>query len=163
MTFDEGCIIERAGMGVHFWVEGGAEVHFGPRSWLRGRYQANVFSLTPEARVEIGADSLLTGVTVSVKKGLKTGVHFLGGYGVRILDSDFHDMDDSHSEVTAPITIGDYVWIPSDVTILKGVTIGDHCVIGAGSIVTHDIPPHTLAVGRPAKPIKTIGDRSKTR
>jgi len=51
----------------------------------------------------------------------------------------------------------------SDVTILRGVTIGEHSVIGTRSLVTRDIPAHTLAYGQPAKPQGTIGDRSATR
>ena len=63
VIFDEGSIIERAGMGAHFWVEGGAEIHFGPRAWLRGRYQPNVFSLTPGAKV------LMVGTSAGVSFG----------------------------------------------------------------------------------------------
>jgi acetyltransferase-like isoleucine patch superfamily enzyme len=57
---------------------------------------------------------------------------------------------------TAPVTIGDDVWIGAAVRILAGVTIGEHVVIGAGAVVTENVPPNTLAVGVPARPIKTI-------
>ncbi len=59
-------------------------------------------------------------------------------------------------EWAKPVTIGDNVWIGGSVTILPGVTIGDNCTIGAGSVVTHDIPPRSIAVGNPARVIKTI-------
>lgn len=55
-----------------------------------------------------------------------------------------------------PITIGDRVWVHLGVTILPGVTIGNDSVIGAGSIVTHDIPDHVFAAGNPAGVIKRI-------
>ena len=55
-------------------------------------------------------------------------------------------------ERDAEVVIGDYVWVAADVTILRGVTIGEHSVIGTRSLVTHDIAPHTLAFGQPAKP-----------
>ena len=45
------------------------------------------------------------------------------------------------------------------VTVIGGVTIGEGCVIGAGSVVTRDIPPHTVAVGNPARPIREITDK----
>ncbi|MCZ4515070.1 acyltransferase, partial [Streptomyces sp. ActVer] len=48
------------------------------------------------------------------------------------------------------ITVGDDVWIGSHVVVLDGVTIGDHCVVGAGAVVTKDLPPWTVAAGNPA-------------
>lgn len=59
-------------------------------------------------------------------------------------------------ESAKPITIGNNVWIGGNVVILAGVTIGDNSVIGAGSIVKHDIPQNTLAIGSPCKVIKKI-------
>ena len=55
---------------------------------------------------------------------------------------------------TAPIIINDNVWIGANVTITVGISIGKHCVIGAGSVVTKDIPNYSIAVGNPAKIIK---------
>ena len=52
------------------------------------------------------------------------------------------------------IMIGDDVWIGSSVIILDGVTIGDHCVIGAGAVVTRDVPPYSVAAGNPARVIR---------
>ena len=63
--------------------------------------------------------------------------------------------------VVAPVSIGEFSWIASDVTVMPGVTIGAHCVIGARSLVTRDVPPHTLAFGIPAEPRGAIGDRSR--
>ncbi len=54
------------------------------------------------------------------------------------------------------ITIGDNVWICTGAIILPGVTIGADSVIGAGSVVTKDIPPRSLAVGNPCKVIRTL-------
>lgn len=52
-------------------------------------------------------------------------------------------------EYDKPITIGDNCWFGSNVTVIGGMTIGSGCVIGAGSVVTRDIPAHSLAVGNP--------------
>jgi len=57
--------------------------------------------------------------------------------------------------------IGDHCWVASDVTVLRGVEIGEQSVIGARSLVTKSMPPHTLALGVPATPSGTIGDRSR--
>lgn len=59
-------------------------------------------------------------------------------------------------EYAKPIIVGDNVWFGGGVSVLAGVTIGDNTVIGAGSVVTKDIPSNTLAVGNPCKPIRTL-------
>ncbi len=59
-------------------------------------------------------------------------------------------------EYAKPIKIGNNVWIGGNVCVLPGVTIGDNAVIGAGSVVTEDIPAGCVAVGNPCKPIKNI-------
>lgn len=62
-------------------------------------------------------------------------------------------------EYAKPIIIGSNCWIASNVTICGGVTIGDHCVIGAGSVVTRDIPSYSLAAGVPCKFIRKITEK----
>lgn len=59
-------------------------------------------------------------------------------------------------EWSMPVTIGHNVWIGGSVTILPGVTIGDDCVIGAGSVVTRDIPAGSVAVGNPCRVIRRV-------
>ena len=55
-----------------------------------------------------------------------------------------------------PVKIGKYVHLGEGVCVMPGVTIGDYSVVGAGAVVTHDIPPFSIAVGSPAKVIKQI-------
>lgn len=59
-------------------------------------------------------------------------------------------------EYAKPITVGDNVWIGGNVVVLPGVTIGNNCVIGAGSVVTKDIPENSLAVGNPCRVIRKL-------
>lgn len=59
-------------------------------------------------------------------------------------------------EYTHPVTVGDNVWICTGAIILPGVTIGSDSVIGAGSVVTKDIPPKSLAVGNPCRVIRQL-------
>ena len=61
-------------------------------------------------------------------------------------------------EIAKPISIGDNVWIGADVSILPGVKIGDNSVIGAGSVVTKDIPAGVLAFGNPCKVIRKLSE-----
>ena len=69
----------------------------------------------------------------------------------RRADGSYYDL-----EYGKPITIGNGCWMASNVTICGGVTIGEGCVIGAGSVVTRDIPPHSLAAGNPCRVIRPI-------
>ena len=59
------------------------------------------------------------------------------------------------------ITVGNSVWIGGSVTILPGVTIGDEAVIGAGSVVTHDIPERVVAAGNPCRVLHSVDDSCK--
>ena len=62
-------------------------------------------------------------------------------------------------EKAKPITIGDNVWFGGNVTVLPGVTIGSNTVIGAGSVVTHDIPSGVVDVGNPCKVLREITEK----
>ena len=64
-------------------------------------------------------------------------------------------------EYAKPVTIGDNVWIASGVTICGGVHIGNNVVIGAGSVVTRDIPDGYLAFGVPCKPYRKINENDR--
>lgn len=64
-------------------------------------------------------------------------------------------------EVALPITVGDNVWFGANVTVLPGVTIGSDTVIGAGSVVTKDIPSGVVAVGSPCRVLRPITDADK--
>lgn len=90
------------------------------------------------------------------------------GYGEIIIGNDVaigmntvlratnHDPADHRKHIPGRIIIGNDVWIGANCVILPDVTIGDHSVIGAGSIVTKDIPANVIAVGNPCRPIKNI-------
>ena len=82
------------------------------------------------------------------------------GHGVMILTGS-HDYTKFYNErqvmrVCKPVTIKEGAWVGSRAIILQGVTIGEHAVVGAGSVVTHDVEPYTLVAGNPAKFIKKI-------
>ena len=90
------------------------------------------------------------GDNVSVTSGVKFITH---DGGMWVLRNEFPAID-----IIAPIRVGNNVFIGMDSIIMPGVTIGDNCVIGAGSLVSRDIPPGTVAAGVPAKPLKTVDE-----
>jgi len=95
------------------------------------------------------------GTRIVCTKKISIGLNVLIGDEVLIIDNDFHAMENGAIKNEA-ITIGDNVWVASRVIILGGVTIGDGCVIGAGSVVTKSIPSNSFAAGAPARVLKSI-------
>jgi acetyltransferase-like isoleucine patch superfamily enzyme len=91
--------------------------------------------------------------TIIAEKNVKIGDDSMVSWNVEIVDTDFHR---AHQDavVSAPIEIGNHVFIGKRTMVLKGVKIGDGAVIAAGSIVTREVPPHCLAAGVPARVIK---------
>ena len=86
-------------------------------------------------------------------------VNLAQGITVTALNHNFSDTSkriDEQGVSTNPVTIEDDVWVGANAVILPGVTIGEHCVIAAGAVVTKDVPPHSLVAGVPAKVIKQI-------
>jgi maltose O-acetyltransferase len=158
-----GVATERLAGALHFYLERDAEVLIGEGSWLRTELGPIYINAFEGARLVLGPHGFLNGCHLSCKKELRIGCRSWIGPGSRVFDSDQHDLDADRSEITQPVTIGDHVWVAADVTILRGVAIGEHSVIGTRSLVTHDIPPHTLAFGQPAEPRGPVGDRSGVR
>jgi acetyltransferase-like isoleucine patch superfamily enzyme len=86
-------------------------------------------------------------------------VNLAQGITVSALNHNFSDTNkriDEQGVSTNQVTIEDDVWIGANAVILPGVTIGEHCVVAAGAVVTKDVPPHSLVAGVPAKVIKSI-------
>lgn len=115
-------------------------------------------------------------------KNIFVGRHFYANYNLTVLDHDkvivgdnvllgpnvvlttaTHSQDyrirnhDGESDIMgAPIVLEDDVWIGANVTVMPGVTIGKHSIVGAGSVVTKDVPPDVVVAGVPAKIIKKL-------
>ena len=71
------------------------------------------------------------------------------------------DLRKPGTQFSIPVRIGNNVWIGSNAVILPGVKIGDNSVIGAGSVVTNDIPENVVAVGNPCRVLREINERDK--
>lgn len=72
-----------------------------------------------------------------------------------------HEQRNLGLEFAKPIIVGDNVWFGAGVTVLPGVTIGNNCIIGAGSVVTKDIPSDVIAVGNPCRVMRKITPEDK--
>ena len=86
-------------------------------------------------------------------------VNLAQGITITALNHNFEDTSkriDEQGISTKPVVIGDDVWIGANAVVLPGVTIGSHCVVAAGAVVTKDVPDHTLVGGVPAIIIKNI-------
>jgi acetyltransferase-like isoleucine patch superfamily enzyme len=122
----------------------------------------------PSAHIEIGDGASFNGTSLTCRSTtISIGARTMIGPNVMISDSPYHPLWPlevrNHypgNELDAAVTIGDDVWIAAQVIILPGARIGRGSVIGAGSLVSGEIPPGCLAVGRPAKVIRRLESQS---
>ena len=114
-------------------------------------------TLAPGAELITAANVGLSGTVVCAGKSIRIGRGTIAGSGAMILDNDFHRFDAAAGWVNEcvsnarPVQIGEFVFIGARAIILKGVTIGDRSIIGAGAVVTRDVPPDHIAAGNPAR------------
>ena len=115
------------------------------------------------ARVSIGAGSFLNlGVMVAAVERVEIGEHCMLANGCFVTDGN-HRFDDPQRPVPwqgfttkGPTRIGDNVWCGANVVITSGVSVGERCVIGANSVVTEDLPDHSIAAGAPARVLRRV-------
>lgn len=112
------------------------------------------------ALIQIGDNCGFSGVRIRAAKNVKLGNNVRCGANVLITDTDAHT-DDPRAGDDAPVVIGDNVWLGMNVMVLKGVHIGENSLIGAGSVVTKDIPANVVAAGIPCQVIRELKVRSE--
>ena len=110
------------------------------------------------ACITIGDHTFINyGSSISARERVAIGRHCLLGHYTLILDNNEHDLHQHRMlPPSEPVVIEVHVWIGSRVCILPGVRIGHHSAIGAGSVVTSNIPAHCLAAGNPARVVRNI-------
>ena len=115
--------------------------------------------------LSIGNYSGFSNIVIQCYNNIKIGNYVNIGEGCMIMDSDFHRTNwrdrqdrslDFHKAKSSPIVIDDYVFVGARSIILKGVHIGKHSIIAAGSVVNRDIPADCIAGGNPCKVIKLL-------
>ena len=132
------------------------------------------FFLSEKSQLSIGDGCGMSSPHIWVKKKITIGRNVRIGADSIIIDNDCHNLDYIIRRDTTPasnglpddynfcnasdVSIGDDVWIGARCIILKGVSIGPRSIIGAGSVVTHDIPSDCIAGGNPCKVLKKLYD-----
>ena len=140
-------------IGENGFMQGPIHFHYGKHTKIGKNFFAN-FNLTiqDDACVTIG-DNCNFGPNVTIV----TPVHpMLPDERNLMLDKDGNKKRFCYAK---PVKIGNNCWFGANVVVCSGVTIGDDCVIGAGSVVVKDIPPHTFAAGNPCKVIREITEK----
>ena len=148
-----------------------SQIHLGDRLILRSWVSTNpvapnhpVFlsTRTNHAKIIIGDDFGITGGSIIAAKCVEIGNRVIIGGNCLITDTDFHPLESrkrmsKDASITAvPVFIDDDVFIGTNSILLKGVNIGKGSVIGAGSVVTGDIPANVIAAGNPAVVISSL-------
>lgn len=158
-------------------VEGGGGIVLGNNFAMNNGMKANQIGFnTPCVLRAEGGGSIFIGENVGMSQttliaknvDIAIGNNVKLGGGVKVYTTDFHCLDymkrrDPKSDMSErkclPVSIGDDCFVGAGVIILKGVTIGARSIIGAGSVVTKDIPSDSVAAGNPCKVIKRIAQK----
>jgi acetyltransferase-like isoleucine patch superfamily enzyme len=138
-------------------------------------YAGCSFAIGENARCTVGDFTLMNGALVMAEELIEIGSYCMISWNVGIADSDFHPLDPAERRKdalalapyykdrpprppirTAPVRIGDNVWIGMNAVILKGVTVGENSVIAAGSVVSKSVAANTVVAGNPAVMVKQL-------
>lgn len=139
-------------------LEGTGKVVLGEGVSLNGTIVPIELATYASGLIAIGDQTFINyGCSIAARASVKIGANCHLGHYLFVTDNNQHDIVE-HWELppSNPVIIEDNVWIGSKVVILPGVRIGSRAVVGAGSIVTKDIPPSCVAVGNPARVIRDL-------
>lgn len=177
IEFGKGLLFQ--GIPVVFNMKG-AEFKIGNNVTIKSSFLSNLVGLysrtiivtrSPNAYIRIGDNVGISGATIYARKGIEIGENTAIGGNVKILDNDFHPIEaekrvellknknggDADIIPSRPITIGKNCFIGCNAIILKGTSLGDGCVVGAGSVVAGKFEKNSVIAGNPARVIKKIG------
>jgi acetyltransferase-like isoleucine patch superfamily enzyme len=116
-----------------------------------------VFTTAKTGSIKLGNHIRINdGTNFFSQLSIEIGDYTMIGDQVTIYDTSCHDVSPDNLHVEKPVRIGRNVWIGSYAIILPGVSIGDHAVVGAGAVVTKDIPSKCIAVGNSANVVRSF-------
>lgn len=142
----------------------GSTIAMGNRCVFRSSFSSNLLGINkpciisaclPNAKIQIGEKCGFSGTSIFCFSSITIKNNVRCGANTMIFDGDAH-LSDPRTPSPRPVIIGNNVWLGANVIILKGVTIGDNTIIGAGSVVSKSIPENVIACGNPCKIIRTI-------
>ncbi|HAM71786.1 MAG TPA: hypothetical protein DCM86_09100 [Verrucomicrobiales bacterium] len=159
----EGCVmagrpILSVAPGSRFVLGEGVHLNSAPRTNPLGCFQPCVLrTLAPGAVLELGRGVGLSGTVLAAGLEIRVGEGTIFGSGAMVFDNDFHfqqgewDWGYDSTRNARPVRIGRGCFIGARAILLKGVTLGDRAIVGAGAVVTRDVPAGHIAVGNPAR------------
>jgi acetyltransferase-like isoleucine patch superfamily enzyme len=154
------------------WVEGYLEIKIGSDVTLNGITTLAGATVWEKPTLVIGDDVYIGyQVTMTVGPLVRIGRHVLVADRVSLIGYDGHPKDPverrnhrpAPREEGAPIIIEDNVWICSNATVLKGVTIGEGAIVAAHAVVTSDVPPYAVVAGNPARVVKHLSSPMRSK
>ncbi len=153
MIIDDQCLVDAKGETNHGIILGD-NVYIGRNSSI---YCKNGDIVLGD-RVNLSSScTIMSSNRIDVGQGTVIGAYcYLLSGGEYDYKSEVPFAEQSGMNTKGALSIGENCWLGARVTVLDGAGIGDHCVIGAGAVVTTPIPSHSIAVGMPATVIKTI-------
>lgn len=152
-----------------FFMQEQSAIIIGDNCQFRSGVVTNLFGLNHRcvlsthragAKIKIGNGSGLSGATIGCATSVELGEQVMVGANSVITDFDWHSLDPYHRNdgeiLSRPVYIGDRVWIGANCLVLKGVSIGENTIVGAGSVVSSSLPANMICAGNPCKPIKPL-------
>ena len=138
------------------YFRAGGDVEFGDGVSLVGTLVPIEIVSHEGSHISIGEHTFINyGASITAYREVRIGRHCLLGHHLRIIDRNEYGLEQREiAPPAAPVLIEDHVWIGAHVIILPGVRIGRNSAIGAGSVVTRDVPANCLAVGNPARVLR---------
>jgi acetyltransferase-like isoleucine patch superfamily enzyme len=138
------------------YFRAGGDVEFGDGVSLVGTLVPIEIVSHEGSHISIGEHTFINyGASITAYREVRIGRHCLLGHHLRIIDRNEYGIEQREiAPPAAPVLIEDHVWIGAHVIILPGVRIGRNSAIGAGSVVTKDVPPNCLVVGNPARVLR---------
>lgn len=154
-------------------IRGKGKVVFRGRVDLRSRPESTAMgvvtrvvlnALEKDSRIEVDDGVGISGAVLCAKESIRIGKNTNIGSGAVIMDTDFHPIttkdrakgDRLEYAQSSPVRIGEGCFIGARSMVLKGVCLGDYCVVGAGAVVTKSFPSHSIVAGNPAKVIGNL-------